>query len=350
MNEQRSRRQFLKSMGAAGLALSAAGVSNAAKTPMNRKDRILSVFNGETSGSYIPAAFFMHFDYSRFGGDKLKAHLAYRDYVDMDLIKVQYEQEFTQEKIPQKVTDWKHVKRLPKGFFDKQLALVKGCVEAARERKVPCIATQYSALMCAGHGCGGDDKVARHLLEDPDEVRKGLEIINEDVKLYIRECVRLGVDGFLACTQGGENNKCYPAQTFTSTIKPLDLDAMSLLERLPANILHICDHLGQYDDLLPFKDYPGQAVNCNLLLKGNPVTSKDIHQIFEGKKVFMGGLNKTGSINKPNMDKAIVKDVTHVITNGPKPMILCAQCTVGNSQMVWDNVRLAIKTAHGYYS
>ncbi len=29
---------------------------------------------------------------------------------------------------------------------------------------------------------------------------------------------------------------------------------------------------------------------------------------------------------------------------------LCAQCTVGNSQTVWDNVRLAIKTAHDYYA
>jgi uroporphyrinogen decarboxylase len=303
--------------------------------------------NGEKSLGYVPAAAFMHFDYSKFGGDEVKAHLAYRDYVDMDVVKVQYEAAFTQENIPEKATDWKNVKRLPKGFFDPPLAVVKGCVEGARERGVPCIATLYSAFMGAGHGCG-DEVLAKHMVEAPDEVRKGLDIINEDVKLYIRECMKLGVDGFLASSQGGENNRPYPAESFREFIKPVDLDAMAVLDGLPANILHVCDFEGQYDDFSPFTDYPGKVVNCNLLLKDAPITTKQAQDLLGGEKVFMGGLDRKGILIQPNTEQAIIEQVERVIAEGPEPMIVAPQCTVGNAQTIWDNVKVAIGAAHGY--
>lgn len=350
-SESVSRRSFLATAtaGAAGLTVATGGCARPSESRFDKKDRILQVMNGEKPQRYVPAAFFMHFDYSQFGGDEIKTHLAYRDYVDMDVVKVQYEYMFTQESIPEKATDWKNVKRLPKGFFDEPLALVKGCVEGARERGVPCIATLYSAFMCAGHGCG-KEVLAKHIVEAPDEVRKGLDIINEDVKLYIRECVKLGVDGFLASSQGGENNRPYPAETFREFIKPVDMDAMATLDGLPANILHVCDFEGQYDDLSPFRDYPGKIVNCNLLLKDVPITTKQAHEILGGEKVFMGGLDRKGILIQPNAEEAIIEQVEGVIAEGPVPMIVAAQCTVGNSQTVWDNVKVAIRTAHDYYT
>ena len=344
-----SRRRFLVAAGAGGLATAAGACARRSESPSRKTDNILSVMNGEKPQRYVPAAFFMHFDYSKFGGDALKTHLAYRDYVDMDVVKVQYEYEFTQENIPEKPSDWKNLRRLPAGFFDEPLALVKGCVDGARERGVPCIATLYSAFMGAGHGCG-KEILAKHLVEAPDEVRKGLDIINEDVKLYVRECMKLGVDGFLASTQGGENNRTYPPETFREFIKPVDMDAMAVLDGLPANILHVCDFEGQYDDFSPFIDYPGKIVNCNLLLKDAPITTKQAQELLGGKKVFMGGLDRKGILIQPNTGPAIVEQVNQVIAGGPEPMIVAAQCTVGNSQIIWDNVKAAVGAAHSYYS
>jgi uroporphyrinogen decarboxylase len=348
-SETVSRRSFLATAGAAGLTVVTGGCARVSETPADRKDKILSVMNGETPQTYVPAMAFMHFDYSQFGGDALKTHLAYRDYVDMDVVKVQYEYPFTQENIPEKPSDWKNVKRLPPGFFDEPLALVKGCVDGARERGVPCIATLYSAFMCAGQGCGPERR-DQHLVEAPDEVRKGLDIINEDVKLYVRECMKLGVDGFLASTQGGENHRPYPPETFREFIKPVDLDATAVLDGLPANILHVCDYEGPYDDYSPYVDYPGKIVNCGLLLKGAPITTKQAHEMLGGEKVFMGGLDRKGLLMQPDSEQAIIEEVKRVIAEGPVPMIVAPQCTVGNAQTVWDNVRTAVSAAHGYYA
>lgn len=344
-----SRREFFALAGAAGIAASAAGCAKPEASKFDRRDNILAVMNGETPQSYVPAAFFMHFDYSQFGGDEVKTHLAYRNYVDMDVVKVQYEHAFTQENIPEKPSDWKYVKRLPKGFFDEPLAIVKGCVEGARESGVPCIATLYSAFMGAGHGCG-KEILAKHMVEAPDEVKKGLDIINEDVKLYIRECRKLGVDGFLASTQGGENNRPYPPETFSEFVKPVDLDAAAVWDGLPANILHVCDFEGQYDDFAPFREYPGQIVNCNLELKGEPISTKAAHELLGGAKVFMGGLDRKGALIQKGTGDTIVAEVKRAIAEGPEPMIIAAQCTVPRDQTVWDNVKLAVETAHGYYS
>jgi len=344
-----SRRSFLAAAGAGGLAVAAGGCAKAPESPADKRDKILAVMNGEKPQRYVPAAFFMHFDYSQFNGNEIDMHLAYRDYVDMDVVKVQYEHTFTQENIPETPAGWKNVKRLPEGFFDEPLAIVKGCVEGARERGVPCIATLYSAFMCAGQGCGSERR-DQHLVEAPDEVRKGLDIINEDVKLYVRECMKLGVDGFLASTQGGENHRPYPQATFREFVKPVDLDAMAVLDGLPANILHVCEYEGPYDDYGPYVDYPGKIVNCGLLLKGAPITTKQAHEMLGGEKVFMGGMDRNGALLQPNAEEEIVEQVERVIAEGPEPMIVAAQCTVGNAQTVWDNVKTAVGAAHSYYA
>lgn len=355
-----NRRGFLKRVGILGAALAAWKAGNAFAAPfyinklsqgvLGKKDKLLELLSGKVPQTYVPAGLFMHFDYSKFGGDMVKTHLAYCDYVDMDFVKVQYEYYFTQQNVPNTPADWKNVRRLPSGFLDKQLALVRGCVEGARTRGLPCIVTLNSALMSAGHGCGGDAKVAQHLLQDPVEVKKGLDIINEDVKMFAGDCVKLGVDGFLVCFQGGENNKAYPHETFIKYIIPLDLDRQSVIAECPVNILHVCDYLGQYDDLLPYKNFPScKAINGNLLLKGNPISPTDFYDVFDGKMVFMGGLDKNGVINQAGKNQAIISLVNDLIAKGPERMMLGAQCTISNSQTAWDNVKLAINTAHTYY-
>jgi uroporphyrinogen decarboxylase len=130
----------------------------------------------------------------------------------------------------------------------------------------------------------------------------------------------------------------------------VDLDAMAVLDGLPANILHVCDFEGQYDDFSPFTDYPGKVVNCNLLLKDVPISARQAQELLGGEKVFMGGLDRKGLLIQPNAEQAIIEEVEKVIADGPEPMIVAPQCTVGNSQTVWDNVKTAVSAAHDYYA
>ena len=103
-----------------------------------------------------------------------------------------------------------------------------------------------------------------HLQKNPEAVKKGLEIITDSLMLFVKECIRLGVDGFYASTQGGEVGRFQDSRIFKDYIKPHDLVLMNEMNRSCIfNILHVCDYHGPYDDFSPFLDYPGHLVNCN---------------------------------------------------------------------------------------
>ena len=107
--------------------------------------------------------------------------------------------------------------------------------------------------------------VTEHIEKDPDKVKKGLEIITESLMLFVKGCIKLGLDGFYASTQGGESDRFGGKALFTECIKPYDLAIMEETSKSCIfNILHICDYHSGYDDLTPFLDYPGHVVNYGL--------------------------------------------------------------------------------------
>ena len=77
--------------------------------------------------------------------------------------------------------------------------------EALKEEAVIGV-TLYSAFMFAGQVVG-EDVLVQHLREDPDKVKKGLEIITESMMIFVNACIEAGVDGFYASTQGGETTR-----------------------------------------------------------------------------------------------------------------------------------------------
>ncbi len=121
----------------------------------------------------------------------------------MDFIKIQYEALFPAIGIPiKKPEDWANMPFYGKDYYEKQLYVVKELVKQGK-KLAPVIATFYSPFMCAGHSVTSQ-LVTEHLKQDPDSVKKGLEIITDSVMIFLKECIKLGVDGFLAPTQGNE--------------------------------------------------------------------------------------------------------------------------------------------------
>ncbi|MBN1933591.1 MAG: hypothetical protein JW934_02940 [Anaerolineae bacterium] len=310
---------------------------------MNKRDLLLSLLD-DTLQTTIPAAFFLHFDptYHR-GQAAVDKHLEYFRYTGMDWVKIQYEHAFPHRPDIQRPQDWAKMPLYGRDFYEEPLRVVEGLVKAAKKEAL-ILTTLYSPFMCAGHTTS-DQTITEHLRSDPEAVRRGMEIITDSIMIFVRECIRLGVDGFYASTQGGEGHRFADPATFERYIKPYDLAVMREIDRCcPFNILHICDYNGPYSDYGPFVDYAGDVVNCPLHLDGQTVSPQAMYEFFG--RPYMGGLERKGIIATGSKDK-IEQEVKAVLGQKPPRFVLGADCTVPG-HTPWDNLKTAIDTAHAY--
>lgn len=340
-----ARRDFLKTLGVVIAATYQGDVlwANSSYLPkINKRKAIFDLIHTDQKQTYIPCGFFVHFGEGYKTGDAaVKRHLEYFHAIDMDFIKVQYESEFPKIAAIQQPGDWAKMPLYKKDFFEKQLYVVKELVKKGK-KLAPVIVTLYSPFMSAGHTVG-DTLLTEHLKQDPEKVKKGLEIITESTLLFANECIKLGVDGFLAATQGAEGFRFSDPSIFANYVKPYDLTVMRRInEAAPCNILHICDYVGDYDDLSPFLDYPGHIVNCSLKVKQQMVSTKEMYQLF--KRPIFGGMEKKGTICTSNAE-LLLTNVQEVIQNAPEKFILGAECALPCSNN-WSQIRKAVDLAH----
>ncbi len=336
-----TRRSFLNSMIAASVALTG---RNGMSEEIDKRETMLGLLTETTRQDYIPAAFFLHFDKScHFGESAIEKHLEYFRYTNMDFVKIQYERTFPPVSEIKKPGDWKKMPLYRLDFYEPELQVIQGLVKAAKKNAL-IIVTLYSPFMCAGH-TASQSLLTAHLHENPDQVRKGLEIITDSLMLFVKECIRLGVDGFYTSTQGGEAGRFKDPKVFPGYIKPFDLALMNEINKSCIfNILHVCDYNGPYDDLTPFLDYPGHVVNCNPRLTSGALTWNKISEMF--KRPCMGGLDRHGVIVSGTKDE-INNAVEQVLNEAPPPFILGADCTLPNN-INWENISAAIDAAHGH--
>jgi uroporphyrinogen decarboxylase len=308
---------------------------------MNKRDLILDLVHNTTPVETIPAAFFMHFDDDHHRGlAAVEKHLEFFRATGMDFVKIQYENPQPPAAPFTSPQDWARVPLYPPEFHDAPVEVARGLVQAAKAETLV-IMTLYSPFMWACH-LGGADVLARHLLEDPEPVRKGLEIMTENVLQLVRGCKRAGVDGFYVSTQGGEAFRFNDPDIFRKYIKPTDLAVWEEVQDCTFNILHVCDYEGSYSDLTPFLDYPGDVVNSSLKLGEKILTPAELSAMFG--RPFMGGLERKGLITREN-PAAIRGHVGDLLETAPERFILAADCTVP-SDTPWENLKAAIDAAH----
>jgi uroporphyrinogen decarboxylase len=320
---------------------------------MNRRDTVLGLLDSGLDGNppqtYIPGAFFLHFgsDYQA-GAAAVEKHQEFFRFTGMDFVKIQYELPFPRHPIA-RPADWASIPLLDKAFFAPQLGVVRGLVEALKAEALV-VVTLYSPFMCAGQVAGGQT-LTTHLLEDPEAVKSGLQIVTDSLMVFVQECIRLGVDGFYHSTQGGESRRFPGTSLFEDYVKPFDLAVMSEInQQCPFNILHICDYnrdeYGGYDDLTPFLDYPGHVVNCSLQVGDMTLQSVEIVQKFG--RPFMGGMDRKGLLATGTEEQAR-EAARATLEDAPGRFLLGADCTVsGNTP--WENLRAAIAEAHQWTS
>jgi uroporphyrinogen decarboxylase len=308
---------------------------------MNKREALFSLLDPSFSLEWVPAAFFLHFDPSFHQGQAaVDKHLEFFRFTGMDLVKIQFEHRMPPLAISQP-EDWAKVPLRDKEYWEQPLSVVKGLVQAAGQDAVV-VLTLYSPFMLAVQTAGADT-VVRHIQENPDAFKKGISVITEGLLIMVKECSRLGLDGFYTSTQGGEKGRFPDRRSFDDCIRPYDLEVMREANRLfRFNILHVCDYHLPYDDITPYVDYPGHIVNTSLRLADGQLSSRDVSQIFN--RPFMGGLDRKGVIAH-GPAAAIQQEVRRILRDAPKRFILAADCTVP-SDTPWENLRIAIQTAH----
>jgi uroporphyrinogen decarboxylase len=316
--------------------------SNGKDECMNNRERVLRLLDETQAPEVVPAAFFLHFPsaYHR-GQAAVDKHLEYFRYTGMDFVKIQYEFPFPHLDEIQSPEDWGRMPRHGRAFFQDQLDIVAGLVEAVHGEALV-LQTLYSPFMSAGHTTS-DEIITAHIQTAPDKARVGLETITEGILWFVRACVARGVDGFYASTQGGERGRFADPAIFQQVIKPYDLIVQNEInDTCPFNILHVCDYQAPYDDLTPFLDYPGDVVNCPLNVGDEVMTPREAARFFG--RPHMGGLDRHGVIASGSQEQ-IRAAVRAILADAPQRFILGADCTLpGDTD--WANIRTAIATAH----
>ena len=341
MSDPMSRRRFVTSL---GVTVAAAASGGAAPEKPGKREAMLSLREGGAGPGYVPAAFFLHFDEaSRLGKPAVDKHLEYFRFTGMDFVKIQYERTFPAIPEIRTPADWKAMPRYGLDFYKPQLEVVDGLVKAAG-REALVLVTLYSPFMCAGQTVGRP-LLVKHIEEDGESVRKGLDAVTESLLGFVRECRRLGVDGFYASTQGGEAGTFGDPGLFGKYVTPYDLRLMKEIdETCRFNILHVCDYEAPYADIAPFLEYPGHVVTCSPHLTTGEVSLRELARRF-GRPI-MGGMDRKGVI-ATGTDEEIRRAVADVLRAAPDRFILGADCTVP-SEARWEGLRTAIATAHAY--
>ncbi|HEX9013664.1 MAG TPA: uroporphyrinogen decarboxylase family protein, partial [Anaerolineaceae bacterium] len=246
---------------------------------MNKRDLMLSLLDAGQESEVVPAAFFLHFDpqYHR-GRPAVEKHLEYFRATDMDFVKIQFEQRFPRLPQIQKPEDWDRVPFYGLDFYADQLEVGAGLVNAAR-REALVILTLYSPFMLAGQMVG-EAELTHQILTNPAAVRRGMQVITDSLLGFVRECIRLGLDGFYTSTQGGESGRFPDRSAFDECVRPFDLVCMEEAQRSCVfNILHVCDFRLPYSDLSPYVDYPGHVVSAGLELTTGKTTAREVARL-----------------------------------------------------------------------
>ena len=332
-----NRRTFLSLSAVASLS-----TRQSAAAPVNNRERMLAWLAGQNMPNYTPAAFFLHFGEGyKTGSAAAQRHLEFYRHTGMDFVKIQFEQTYSRQDFLRNPADWAKLRPVKLDFYEPLLQTVRDLVKAEKKNSL-ILMTLYSPFMGAAQ-CATAPVLVKHLEENPEAVKKGLEILTHNQMLFVRACIKEGIDGFYASTQGGEANRFTNPAIFSQYVKPFDLISMKEISTAcPFNILHVCDYVAPYANYDAYYDYPGHVINCNVKLTGGQVSAREIHNKFQ--RPFMGGMDRHGIIAK-GTPAQLDTEIRGVIGTAPRPFLLGADCTV-EADTNWDQLKHAISVAH----
>ncbi len=161
------------------------------------------------------------------------------------------------------------------------------------------IHTIFNPLSVAKYLVGNRFEPVKTSIEDnPDALRKALEIITETFIDYIQAALEAGASGIFYATTGWASRDKLTEDQYRAFGVDYDMRVMEAFQSAPFNVLHNCgDHI--MFDLLA--DYPVHAISWSATFAGNP-------NLAEGKsrteRAVMGGISEKTTLPRGSAQQA----------------------------------------------
>jgi uroporphyrinogen decarboxylase len=298
---------------------------------MNSYERIKAMVNGESvdrPGVSLWRHFFLE-DHNL--EDCVKAHVAFQEQNDWDVIKVMANAVYFQDQYGATITwgthenDFPDVRRRivnsPRDFRNLKPISMKGgavqrevdVVKRLMDRyggKVPVLATVFTPTSYAQELMTGNfipwpfKEVVEHY---PDDLKEALKVLTDDTQRLIEEYVKAGVDGFFYANQH-MYSRVFNRETFQEFCLPYDLEGFKpALGKTWFNMLHVHGTNDLFTEFIG--QYPQEAVNWEDINSGVSLT--EMHKMYPDK-ILMGGIERNMEFREMDREKLVAKLVDRV--------------------------------------
>ena len=313
---------------------------------MNSYERLQRMVKGEEvdrPGASLWKHFFLE---DRNPIDSYKAHVAFQEQNNWDIIKVMANAIYFQEQYgcqavwSRHENDFPDVKKrvvnCPKDFRRlKPIDVTKGPV--AREvdvikrlmdkygGKVPVMATVFTPTSYAQELMVGNfvPWPFKSVVEEyPEDLKEGLKVITEMTQKIIEEYIKVGVDGFFYANQH-MYSRVFNRDTFEEFCLPYDLEAFKpAIGKTWFNMLHIHGTTDLFKEYVG--QYPQQAVNWEDINSG--LSIKEMHSLYPDK-ILMAGIERNNEFTNPDREalkNKLVERVKNAAASCPANKLIIA--------------------------
>ncbi len=312
---------------------------------MNRIERMNAMIAGKPVDR-VPVGMWYHFSPSLTAEEAADAHFNYVKSVDLDLIKIMYDNDYYLDQKIEKPSDWYRIKPLGKGspFYRKQRDILRRLVDKGAGT-YPIWATMFGPFKFAVMATS-DALVMEHSRQDPEAVCAGVSAIADSLCEWAEGYLTEGADAIFYSAQFGEVGR-FSKNEWRKLVKPYDLKVLSVAERMEGkyNVLHLCGE-PEYKyrvHLDRFADYPGSMVNWAIY--------PNAYELERGADLFerpvMGGLDNHGVMAHGSNDQ-VAENVRALIDRyGKQGFMLGADCSI-ESPACAGRIHAAVIAAQQY--
>lgn len=312
---------------------------------MNRIERMNAVITGKPVDR-IPVGMWYHFDPKLSAEEAADAHFNFVRSVDLDLIKIMYDNGYVLDQKIQKPSDWYTIKPLGKSspFYCKQRDILRRLIDKGAG-EYPIWITMFGAFKFAVMATS-DALVMEHSRVDPDAVCSGVSAIANSLCEWAEGYLAEGADAIFYSAQFGEVGR-FSKDEWRRLVRPYDLRVLSVAEQMKNkyNVLHLCGEpeYGFRVHLDRFADYPGALVNWAIYPNG--------YELERGTDLFerpvMGGLDNHGVMAYGTEEEVAAKVRELIDHYGKQGFMLGADCSI-ESPACAGRIKAAVLAAQQY--
>ena len=307
---------------------------------MNKRERVLSVLNGQLPDR-VPGAFWFHFGGDLSEGDRcIQAHLDYYRQCDLDFIKIMSDGlNYPLRVRISKPDDWYNVRPLDRNdpFFTGTLerceklndALQGECCTFYNMFSPFNIIRERDIFTPEALFRNNDATVMAHLRVNEDAVKHALNVIGEDLAWLCEQILlKTGVEGIYQSVQGAEVGRM-TMNEYSRIVAPSELQMINRYNAVrDHNILHMCSWAGNRNHLLYWRDYPMRVRNWGIGIEGLSLTQAEGY--FPEGSILLGGMDNRRDHPLYSGDRETIQSCVRECLRemDGKPFILGADCTV----------------------